>query len=82
MPFYEINSSFPNFNSYYGLLSGPAFILSYSITGIFWGIAADKLNRTKILTLCAIGWSLCSVISGNANSLFIFTAMRFMTGIL
>jgi MFS family permease len=81
-PFFEITSALPGFGEYYGLLSGPAYILSYSIAGIFWGIAADKFNRTKVLTFCAVGWSLCSFFSGNAENLFMFAFLRFMFGIL
>ena len=81
-PFYEITSALPGFGEYYGLLSGPAYILSYSVAGIFWGIAADKFNRTRVLTICAFGWSLCSLLSANTNSLFIFASLRVLFGIL
>jgi MFS family permease len=67
-------------SKYYGLLSGVAFSLSYSISGIFYGMAIDKYNRSKILSLACIGWSLTSLITGRVNSLAVLAVMRFALG--
>lgn len=36
-PKYEIAQAFPTMNAHYGLLSGAAFTIAYSISGIFAG---------------------------------------------
>ena len=41
-PIYDIKAAYPNLIKYYGLISGFAFSLSFSIAGIFAGIAIDK----------------------------------------
>ncbi|XP_050540464.1 protein spinster homolog 1 [Daktulosphaira vitifoliae] len=38
----------------YQLLAGPAFIAVYSLCGIGFGIAADKFNRVRLLSLCTL----------------------------
>jgi hypothetical protein len=39
-PFFEITSAYPEIVKFYGLLSGPAFCISFSLCGIAWGILA------------------------------------------
>ena len=65
---------------YYGLLSGVAFSLSYAIAGIFSGIAVDRGNRAKILSLACVIWSLSSVVTGKINSLAVLGIMRITLG--
>lgn len=36
-PYYEIYREFPEMTGLYGLLSGPAFSISYAVAGIFMG---------------------------------------------
>lgn len=78
--FYSIARAYPNLQNYYGLLSGPAFSLAYALSGLFWGKAADKYNRNRMLALCCIGWSLTSIATGSFNSLAVLALMRFGLG--
>lgn len=78
--FYSIASSYPGLQASYGLLSGPAFSLAFALSGLFWGKAADKYNRSKMLALCCIGWSLSSFATGSFNSLAVLALMRFGLG--
>ena len=78
--FYEIAVAYPKLNEYYGLLSGLAFSLSFSVAGVFAGIAVDKYSRTKILALTGVVWSLTSIVSGSVNSLAVLALMRFILG--
>jgi MFS family permease len=66
---------------YYGLLSGACFSISFSIAGIFWGIASEKYSRKNIATLACIGWSLTSLVTGNTTSFAVLAGMRFLMGI-
>lgn len=78
--FYEIAVAYPKLNEYYGLLSGLAFSLSFSVCGIFAGIAVDKYNRVRLLSIMAILWSVTSVVTGSVNSLLVLALMRFFLG--
>ena len=57
-PIYDIKAAYPNLIKYYGLISGFAFSLSFSIAGIFAGIAIDKGKRIRILSLAVFLHSL------------------------
>jgi MFS family permease len=73
--------SFPELKNDYGLLSGPAFSISYAFSGLFMGILADSTNRKWLLiTACSI-WSLSTMFSGMTNSFAILFIMRFVLGI-
>ena len=62
-------------------MSGFAFSFSFSIAGIFAGIAIDKGQRIKILSLAVLLHSLSQVFIGKINSFFIFIFLRFFNGI-
>lgn len=79
-PEYEIYRFFPSLSQNYGLLSGPAFSISYAISGILMGILIKKLNRRVLISLATIIWSLTSIISGSTNSFAVIFIMRFILG--
>lgn len=79
-PFYEIASAYPKLPQYYGLLSGMTQSLSFSISGIFAGMAIDKFNRVRILSLACIVWSGTSLVIGSVNSLVVLGLMRLLMG--
>ena len=58
LPFYEMAAFYPGLSSWYGFLSGMAFSLSFSVAGIFAGMAVGKYNRTKLLGISVMLWSL------------------------
>ena len=80
-PIYEITSAYPKLPQYYGLLSGMTQSFSFSIAGIFAGMAIDKFNRVRILSLACILWSSTSLIIGSVNSLVVLGLMRVLMGI-
>ena len=56
-----------NFNGLgteYQILAGPAFMACFTITGIMWGIIADRFNRVHLLGVATVAFSLA--ISGTA----------------
>ena len=55
--------------------------LSFSIAGIFAGMAIDKFNRVRILSLACIVWSGTSLVIGSVNSLVVLGLMRLLMGI-
>ena len=69
-------------SKYYGLLGGVAYSLSFSIAGIFAANKIDKSNnRSKILGITCILWSLSSILTGSINSLLVLAVCRVMLGI-
>ena len=81
-PRYEMSKAFPKMNEYYGILSGAAFTVAYSISGIFMGLISDRANRKNTLGLACILWSITQCVSGNTNFLGVFFLMRIFQGIL
>src|SRR5690348_737500 len=62
-------------------LIGSIFLVGYTIGTIGFGILADRIGRRD-----ALGWSImiygvCTAVGGFTNNLFIFTGLRFLTGI-
>ncbi|EGI65719.1 PREDICTED: uncharacterized protein LOC105145878 isoform X2 [Acromyrmex echinatior] len=66
----ELNGSYYcewNYNGLgldYQILAGPSFIAVYTIVGIILGVAADKYNRVKLLTVCTVIFSVAIILSG------------------
>jgi len=79
-PIYEIYKFYPSLPANYGLLSGPAFSISYAISGILMGLLIKKYNRKMLISLATIIWSLTSIISGTTNSFAVLFLMRFLLG--
>ena len=80
-PFYEIGLVFPQLAANYGMLSGPAFSISYAFAGIFMGLLVDKVNRKKLLLSAMFIWSASTVISGTTSSFAVLFLMRFILGL-
>jgi MFS family permease len=82
-PKFEISSEFPEWNkSYgYGILSGLAFTLSYAVCGIFGGIASDACNRKILMSVAAVCWSVCTLLSGLIRNFWLLYVFRFMLGV-
>ncbi|CAG7823077.1 unnamed protein product [Allacma fusca] len=41
----------------YQILAGPSFILVFTVSGIVWGLVADRFNRVRLLTMAALMFS-------------------------
>ena len=82
-PKYEISSEFEQWNKPYGygILSGLAFTLSYACCGIFAGVLSDKVNRKLMMSVAAILWSVCTLLSGLIHNFWLLYVFRFFLGI-
>ena len=69
-------------SSYYGLLSGAAFTITYSVAGIFAGNLVDRVDRSKFLGIGCILWSLATFTTGVTTSFPLVIAMRMALGML
>jgi MFS family permease len=79
---YAIQKSYPELTpSVYGLLSGLAFTLSFSICGIFAGYFSDKTNRRVLMGAACVLWSICTLLTGLINSFPVLFVLRFGLGI-
>ena len=54
-------------NTQFGLLTGLIFIIFYGVAGVFMGILADRINRTRFIAFGLASWSVLTVISGAAR---------------
>ena len=71
----QLLTSFSNFivpelgltNTQYGILSGLAFIVFYSVMGVIMGAIADRVNRPKFMAFGVALWSLFTAASGLAS---------------
>ena len=80
-PDFEIYKFFPEMSNWYGLLSGPAFSLSYAVAGIFVASLIQRSNRKLLLAGACIIWSTSSLVSSATNSFAVIFAMRFILGL-
>ena len=80
-PNFEIYNFFPEMSGYYGLLSGPAFSLSYAVAGVFISSLIHRSNRKWLLAGACIIWSSTSLVSSMTNSFAVIFAMRFILGL-
>jgi predicted MFS family arabinose efflux permease len=65
-------------DKYFGLLSGFAYSLSFSISGILMGISMKNFSRKKILISTFLIGSLSFMIMGSVNSFYMLFLMRFL----
>jgi MFS family permease len=78
---YEIDKEFPQFNDYYGFVSGPLFLLPMAISGIFMGILIDRYNRKCLLVFFSLVWSSATFFTGYLKSFPALFVMRFLLGV-
>ena len=71
----QLIASFANFiipdlslsNTQFGILTGFGFLFFYSIMGLFMGILADKVHRSKLIAIGVALWSCLTALSGAAR---------------
>ena len=80
-PKYEIRTAFPDLFANYGLLSGPAFSVSYAVSGIFIGIIVGKANRKTLLAVACLMWGVTSLVTAQTNSFAVLCLCRFLLGV-
>jgi len=65
----------------YDLLVGPIFIVIFTFSGIFLGIAADLYNRKLLLGMAVIFWSLMTILTGLVKQYWQLILLRIALGI-
>ena len=68
-------------NTQFGLLSGLIFIVFYSFAGIFMGVLADRVNRTRLIACGLAVWSALTAISGMAKGFVSLAIPRLFIGV-
>ena len=68
-------------NTQFGLLTGLIFIVFYGVAGVFMGILADRINRTRFIAFGLASWSALTVISGAARGFVSLAIPRLFIGI-
>ena len=79
-PYYMMSSSFPQLHDYYGLLSGLAYNLPFSICGIFAGYLTKSKKRCLILGSVTLLVSSFHFTTSLTSSFGLMVAMRFLHG--
>ena len=85
----QLLTSFSNFivpeleltNTQFGILSGLAFIVFYSVMGVIMGAIADRVNRPKFMAFGVALWSLLTAASGLAKNFWMLFFPRIFIGI-
>ena len=68
-------------NTQFGLLTGLIFIIFYAFAGVFMGVLADRVNRTRFIAFGLAAWSALTVISGMAKGFVSLAIPRLFIGI-
>jgi MFS family permease len=55
-------------NAQYGFLAGAVWVLSFGVMAMFMGTLADRFSRTRVIAAGLLIWSLCTWVSGHAQS--------------
>lgn len=64
-----------------GLLSGFAFVLVFTVAGMFLGGLADRVNRPRLMAAGLSAWSLATALSGTAQRFAHLVAARTLVGV-
>jgi MFS family permease len=73
----ELNLS----NTEFGLITGLIFIVFYTIAGVFMGVLADRVNRTRLIAFGLAAWSALTAISGMAKGFISLAIPRMFIGV-
>ena len=68
-------------NTEFGLLTGLVFLFFYAVAGIFMGVIADRVNRTRFIAIGLALWSVLTAISGMAKGFVSLAIPRLFIGI-
>lgn len=85
----QLLASFSNFivpdlglsNTEFGILTGLAFIIFYSIMGVMMGAIADRVHRPKFMAIGVALWSLLTAATGMAKSFWMLLLPRIFIGV-
>lgn len=68
-------------NTQFGLLTGLIFIVFYAFAGVFMGVLADRVNRTRFIAMGLAVWSALTAVSGMAKGFVSLAIPRLFIGI-
>ena len=68
-------------NTQFGLLTGLIFIFFYSVAGVFMGVLADRVNRTRLIAAGLALWSALTALSGMAKGFVSLAIPRLCIGV-
>lgn len=85
----QLLGSFANFiipdlqltNGQFGLLTGLVFLFFYSVMGLFMGVLADRVNRTRFIAAGLALWSVLTALSGMAKGFVSLALPRMFIGV-
>lgn len=65
----------------FGLLTGPIFVVFYSIAGLFMGVLADRVHRPRLIAAALVLWSVLTALAGMAKNFIQIGLTRLFIGI-
>ncbi|KAL5011414.1 hypothetical protein ScPMuIL_009965 [Solemya velum] len=65
----------------YQIVAGPVFILIYTFSGIFVGLAANRFNRKNLLAGCLLLWSTMTLLTGFIQEYWHLVLLRLGLGL-
>jgi MFS family permease len=65
----------------FGLLTGPIFVVFYSIAGLFMGALADRVHRPRLIAAALVLWSILTALAGMAKNFTQIGIARLFIGI-
>ena len=68
-------------NTEFGLLTGLIFIFFYSVAGVFMGVLADRVHRTRLIAAGLALWSALTALSGMAKGFVSLAIPRLFIGV-
>ena len=68
-------------NTEYGLLTGLVFLIFYSVAGLYMGMLADTVNRTRLISVGVTLWSALTAASGLAWNFVSMAIPRMFIGV-
>jgi len=68
-------------NTQFGILTGLAFIIFYSVMGVMMGAIADRIHRPKFMAIGVALWSLLTAATGMAKSFWMLLIPRIFIGV-
>ena len=85
----QLLASFSNFivpdlgltNTEFGILTGLAFIIFYSVMGVIMGAIADHVHRPKFMAIGVALWSLLTAATGMAKNFWMLFIPRIFIGV-
>lgn len=85
----QLLGSFANFiipdlkltNGQFSLLTGLVFLFFYSVMGLFMGVLADRVNRTRFIAAGLALWSALTALSGMAKGFVSLALPRMFIGV-